>query len=381
MKLAAIICEYNPFHNGHQFHIEETRRQTGADGVVAIMSGNFVQRGDAAIFAKTVRAQAAVLGGADLVIELPTPYATASAEFFAQGAVKTLNALGAVDCLSFGAENAKPASLSKIAKLLVDEPDLLSQKIKQLSSQGLSFPTARSRAVGELLGSEYECILSSPNNILGIEYCKALISSGSNILPHPILRQGAQHDSHVTSHSIASASYIRKLLHGNKFNETSAFVPPFVSDLFATAQTHSLKALEKAIIAHIIKAPVEELKCVPDVAEGLENRLKAAALTASTLDELISQVKTKRFTYSRICRIILSAYLGITNEMRTAEPQYIRILAHNETGQQIIAQAKKTATLPIVRNTSQVNKLKNPLIKALWEKERIFDKIYDLTNV
>ena len=381
MKLAAIICEYNPFHNGHQFHIEETRQKTDAEGIVAIMSGNLMQRGDVAIFDKALRAKAAVLGGANLVIELPASYSSASAEFFALNAIKILNALGNVDYLSFGAENADAASLAKIGELLAKEPAELSDKIKQLLSTGLSFPVARSCAVGEFLGAEYADILSTPNNILGIEYCKALARTNSSITPFPILRCGAAHDSQTTSEKFASATYIRSLLQSGEADKAKQFVPDFATELFKNAKIHSLKALEKAIIAYLIKVPLEELKNAPDVSEGLENRIKEAALVASTLEELIDNVKTKRYTHSRIRRILLSAYFGISRQMRESEPQYISILAHNETGQKIIAQAKKTATLPIVRNTSQVNKLKNPLVKSLWEQERVFDNIYNLTEI
>ena len=378
MTLAAIICEYNPFHNGHKFHIEETRRQTKADGVVAIMSGNLVQRGDIAVFDKTVRAKAAVLGGADLVIELPAAYSSASAEFFGTNAVKILNALGIIDYLSFGTENADTDTLIKIAKFLAAEPLELSAAIKRNISDGLSYPTARSRAVGEILGKEYEDILNTPNNILGIEYCKALNAVNSPIKPCPILRRGAAHDSKVASENIASATYIRELIQGGK--DTTQFIPDFAAEIYKTAKVHSLKVLEKAILAQLIKTPAEELKNIADVTEGLENRIKDAALVSDTLEELLDNIKTKRYTHSRIRRIVLSAYFGITDEMRRAEPQYINILAHNEKGQKIIANAKKTVALPIVRNTSQVNRLKNPLIKSLWERERIFDKIYKFTE-
>ncbi len=381
MKLAAIICEYNPFHNGHQFHIAETRRTTGADGIVAIMSGNFVQRGDVAVFDKTARAKAAVLGGADLVIELPCVYSSASAEFFALNAIKILNALGNIDFLSFGAENAQVSELMKIARLFADESQGLSEGIKKHLGDGLSFPLARSKAVEEILGEDCKDLLASPNNILGIEYCKALIRTNSTICPCPVLRYGAQHDSLIAMGNIASATHIRDLVFGGEKPTLQKFVPSSAFDIFKDAKIHSLKVLERAILAHIVKMPAMELECVPDVTEGLENRIKAAALETRTLDGLIDRVKTKRYTHSRIRRIVLSAFLGITKEMRLSNPQYIHILAHNETGQKIIANAKKTAVLPIVRNTAQVNRLKDPLIKSVWGKEQIFDRIYHLTEV
>ena len=188
MKVAAIICEYNPFHNGHRFHIGETRRKTGADAVVAIMSGNFVQRGDVAVFPKSLRAQTAIRGGADLVLELPVPFATGSAEFFAQGAVRTLDSLGIIDYLSFGAECNNAEKLLELAELFASEPPEFSDLIKLYSKDGLSFPAARAKAATEFAGADAEEILSSPNNILGIEYCKALLKLNSKIKPCVIER-------------------------------------------------------------------------------------------------------------------------------------------------------------------------------------------------
>ncbi len=377
MKTAAIICEYNPFHNGHLYHISETRKNSDVDGIIAIMSGNFVQRGDMAILPKQLRAEAAISGGVDLVIELPTRYACASAEFFATGAVKILNALGIVDYLSFGAESPNTQVLFEISKLLQAEPSGLSEKIKKLSDKGLSFPVARAKAIGEILGDEAEFVLSSPNNILAIEYMKALIGTRSSVLPLPILRKYAEHDSSHFSDDIASASYIRELL--SKSDDLAFdFVPEFTKQLFVKHPLHSLKSLEKSILCELIKMPVSELEKIADVSEGLENRIKKAAMTAENLDELVSAIKTKRYTESRIRRILVSVLLGLTEEKRREEPKFIKVLAHNENGQKLIAKAKKSATLPILRNTSQVNKLKDPEITNEWESERRFDRIYEL---
>ncbi len=381
MKVAAIICEYNPFHNGHQFHIEETRRKTGADAVVAIMSGNFVQRGDVAVFPKNLRAQAAIRGGADLVLELPVPFATGSAEFFAQGAVKTLDSLGIIDYLSFGAECSNAEKLLGLAELFTNEPPEFADLIKLYSKDGLSFPAARAKAAAEFAGSDAGEILSSPNNILGIEYCKALLKLNSKIKPCVIERTGAGHDTEATDGDIASASFIRKLLTDGDTDRAFSFMPDFTKDIFKNQPLHSINAIENAILCELIKIPADKLREISDVTEGLENRIKDAALCANSLDELIESIKTKRYTHSRVRRIILSAFLGITDTDRKAPPRYIKILDHNETGQKLIAAAKKTATLPIVRNTSQVNKRNAPEIKELWERERIFDKIYEMTKI
>ena len=381
MKVAAIICEYNPFHNGHKFHIEETRRKTGADEVVAIMSGNFVQRGDIAIFPKNLRAQAAIKGGADLVLELPVPFSTGSAEFFAQGAVRTLDSLGIIDYLSFGAECSNTEKLLELAELSANESPEFNNLIKLYSKDGLSFPSARAKAAADFAGADAEEILSSPNNILGIEYCKALLKLNSKIKPCFIERTGAGHDTEDTHGSIASASFIRKLLTEDSYDEAFSFMPEFAKKIFENQPPHSIKAIEKAILCELIKTPVDKLREISDVSEGLENRIKDAALSANSLDELIDLIKTKRYTHSRVRRIILSAFLGITDNDRKSPPQYIKILDHNETGQKLIAVAKKTATLPIIRNTSQVNKLNNPEVKEFWGRERIFDKIYDMSKI
>ncbi len=381
MSTAAIICEYNPFHNGHKFHIEETKRLTGADSVIAIMSGNFVQRGECAIYDKKLRAKAAISGGADLVLELPAIYSCASAEFFALDAVRILNALGIVDTLSFGAEADDISSIMSVAKLLAYESTAFSDSLKRNLQNGLSYPAAREAAVEEILGTETAKILSSPNNILAAEYCKALVKEQSSISPFAVLRKGAAHDTYQTDGAIASASYIRSIIYEQGFNKAKAFMPDFAAELFDVAPIYSVKTMEKAIIAHLVKMPLDDIKDIADVAEGLENRIKAAAATSASLDELVDKIKTKRYTHSRIRRIILSAYLGISGDLRGSIPPYIKILDHNEKGQKLIAAAKKTSTLPLVRNTSQLLKLKNSATKEFWDREAVFDRIFEFCKI
>ncbi len=377
MKTAAIICEYNPFHNGHKFHIEETKQSLGVDAVVLVMSGNFVQRGEVALFDKKLRAKAAIACGADLCIELPATYSLASAEFFADGAIKILNSLGVVDFLSFGTECEDLESLKNIAQLLADEPDDFSEAIKENLAKGVSFPLARAKAVSKVLGDSAADLLSTPNNILAIEYLKALISSKSNIAPFSVLRKGADHDSTLPKGNIASATFVRDIiLNGQDFSQ---FVPDDAYKIFKDAKIHSLKALEKAILCELVKIPAENLTKIADVGEGIENRIKAKAETASNLDELADSIKTKRYTHSRVRRILLSALLGIKDADRSAPPSYIKILDESEKGQKLISAAKKKSTLALVRNTSQINKLGNPALKELWERERMFDRIYDLS--
>ncbi len=378
MKVAAVVCEYNPFHKGHKYQIDRTKELCGADAVVGIMSGNFVQRGDVALFPKELRAKAAIAAGVDLVIELPTVFAMQSAEFFAKNAVTIAASTGIVNTLSFGAECHNVDSIVKIAEFLCDEPTEFSEHIKSCLSNGMSYPSARADAVEKFMGEDYSNILSSPNNILGIEYCKALYNLKSSITPFAVKRTGSNHDSDAVSDGFASATHIRSLLMTGHKDTALSYVPTDCANIFKDAPIHSADKMENAILAEIIKIPLERLADISDVSEGMENRIKDAALSSGSLEELFDAVKTKRYTHSRIRRIILSAYLGITDTDRNLSPPYIKILDHNETGQELIREMKKTASLPIVRNTSQVNKLGNPEIKALWERERVFDKVYEM---
>ena len=378
MKTAAIICEYNPFHKGHSYQIARTKELCGADFVIAIMSGNFVQRGDVAVFSKELRAKAALASGADLVIEIPAVFSIQSAEFFARHGVALAEATGIVDVLSFGTECDNIDEICKIAELLCDEPVEFSSLLKSYLSKGLAYPTARYEAVSEILGKSSAEAISTPNNILAVEYCKALFSSNSNIKPIAIKRIGTNHDSTEPSKGFASATHIRELIFSGKTEEALKYIPEECQSIFANAKPHHISAMETSIIAELIKMPSETLKNISDVNEGIENRIKAAALSSSSLAELFDAVKTKRYTHSRIRRIILSAYLGITNPDREMMVPYIKILDHTERGRELISKMKKTSKLPVVRNTSQINNLKIPQIKDLWERERMFDKLYEM---
>ncbi len=377
MKTAAIICEYNPFHKGHAYQIARTKELCGADFVVAIMSGNYVQRGDVAIFPKEIRAKAAIACGADLVVELPTIFAMQSAEFFAKKGVEIANSTGIIDFLSFGAECDDIKKITEIAKLLCEEPQTFSDNLKEKLASGLAYPVARAHAITKALDEDAAEIISSPNNILAVEYCKALFASKSNITPIAIKRKGADHDSSDAKDGFSSATNIRKLFVEDRKTAFS-YIPEECHSVFENAESHSINVTEKSIIAELIKMPVVVLESISDVSEGMENRIKSAALEARNLDALADMIKTKRYTHSRIRRILLSAYLGITNSDRETAMPYIKILDHNEKGQQLIAKMKKSATLPVVRNTSQINKLKNSEAKAFWERERIFDKLYEM---
>ena len=367
LKVAGIICEYNPFHLGHKFHIEETRRITGADYIVAIMSGNFVQRGDIAIYDKFSRAKTATLNGADLVIELPAIYSLAGAEIFATKAIEILMELDCIDYLSFGAETENIAELERVANIILTESEDYKAKLSEALGQGLSFASAREIAVGSDL-------LKTPNNILAIEYIKAIKKLGAKICPVAIKRS-VDHDSHEVSGEFSSASNIRKEIKMGHLNIAEKYVP---AGFDFTQKTHLIEDLEKAIISSLLLKTPEELRLISDVSEGLENRILKCAKETSSFMELCDAVKSKRYAHSRIRRILLHSYLGITAEMQKEAPSYIRILDFNSKGQELLNKIKQATNLPLVKNTSDVNRLKNPVIKNQWDRELLFDKIFNL---
>lgn len=375
MKTSAIICEYNPFHNGHKFQIDTARSLTGCDAVVALMSGNFVQRGDFALFPKNVRAKAALLGGADLILENHTVSVLRSAEGYASAAVYTLSALGCVDYLVFGAECGNVEHLTKIAKLLLSENEMFRQMLSYEMSHGFSFAAARGRVVGKILGADTEEILRQPNNILAIEYIKAIIKQGSSIEPVVIQRTGAGHNSDTASGNIASASYIRdKFIQGEK--SAFDFVPQAAAGQYLKCPYVKSDSADKAILSHLCMSKAAEIASAPDISEGLENKIKTEAMQQASLADLIAAVKSKRYAYSRIRRAILCSYLKITKDDTQKMPKYIKILDFNQRGRAVLNTAKKTCSLPLTKNASIL--LKNADAMENWKRELAFDRVYEI---
>ncbi len=374
MKIGAVVCEYNPLHNGHCHQLALARQTLGLDAIVGIMSGNFVQRGEMALLPKKVRASAALNHGMDLVLELPAVLTLQSAERYARNAVMTLNALGCVDTLFFGAESPETELLMQIATVLANEDAAWKQALQEGLSKGLSFAVARSEAVKSLLGPASAEILNKPNNILGVEYCKALLRLRSNIKPYALPREGAQHHDTEGTGQFASGTAIRELLLKNE--DASAYVPEDLQELYASAPKFRMEKMEKALLASLCMKTPEELCKIADVSEGLEYALPRNAFLAENLEDLILGVKSKRYAYSRIRRIILNAYLGITRADGDLTPSYIRILDFNETGRQVLHLAKETATLPLAKNGAQIKDI--PAALNLWQRELTFDKVYQL---
>lgn len=332
-----IVAEFNPFHNGHKYLIAEAKRRSGSDAAVAVMSGEWVQRGGIAITDKWTRAKQALLNGIDLVLELPVIYSMNTAQKFAYGAIGTLTATGVIDTLAFGSESGKTNALLKAAELLVNEPPEISDKIKNLCGTGMTYAAARALAYS---GTINNVILSSPNDILAIEYIRAMEEFNSDFDICVIKRKGAAHDSDKHSDGIASASEIRSKIYEN--HNVSDFLP--CSDF----PVYSPSRLDTALIAKLRCCGAEYLREINDVSEGIENRFIKAVAECDTADELCMAVKSKRYTLSRIRRIAWSALLGITKEKAFAPPSYIRVLGMNNKGMTLLKQMKTKAALPVI---------------------------------
>lgn len=377
MKLAGIVAEYNPFHKGHEYHIEETKKITGCDGVVAVMSGNFVQRGEGAIFDKEKRAQAAVLCGADVVLELGAKYAVQTAEVFAENAIHILSSIPEVKYLSFGAECSDINLISDAAKYILEEKSEYKEELKRLLKTGVSYPRARQEAINHAGFSEIAEIMSSPNNILGIEYVKAILKNNYKIEPYLVKRKGAEHDSDEGADGIFSASKIRGLIQ-TKDKEKFLAIPKAAADLFENAPIFDYKSFEKGVLANILMMSRDELKKIAGATEGLENRIKDAAEKAKSLEEFLDAVKTKRYAYSSLRRIAISSYLKIMEEEKYKRPSYIKVLDFSEKGQEILNTIKKTAKIPVIKNMKALKKEEFKDAAKDYETECRIDRLYKL---
>ena len=330
MPVTGIICEYNPLHLGHQKQIDHLRNL--GHGIVCLMSGNFVQRGHPAIIDKMTRAQAAVDCGADLVLELPVTAALSSAEGFASGGVGILSRL--CDSLCFGGETADKDALMETAKALLSPA--FSPALRQQLDKGLSFPAARQAALAEM-GLD-ATLLDTPNNILAVEYCKAILSQGAAMEIIPILRQGDYHDT-LADQNNPSATAVRQLMVAGI--DFSRFIPEKAQPTVANAAFHTLQQGEKAILSRFRTMTDVEFEALPYGSEGLWRKLMHAAREKNSLEEIIAATKSKRYTRTRIDRMVMCAFLGITAEDMRSPVPYCRVLAFNDRGRGILKQANE----------------------------------------
>ena len=384
-----IIAEYNPFHNGHLYHILKSKEETGADAVIAVIGGNFTQRGEPSLVDKWTKAEMAIANGVDLVLELPTLYATSSAENFADGAIKLLDSLKIVDKLSFGAETEDLNKLNLIANTLYQEPKEYKDFLSENLGKGLSFPKARENAIVRYLNDEnYSLILSSPNNILGIEYLKALKKYTSNIEPICIKRKNTGHLSLEYNGEIASATAIRNLFYKNRMKDIKTYITPSAYAIFEDEikKGHFVKSLyefETTIIYNLRTMSLDEIADLPDVSEGLENLIKKAANSCNTIDEFINIVHSKRYTETRIRRILLYSLLKITKKDMALSKKnfpYARVLGFNDTGKKLISQISNAN--PRLNIITSVKRFKlynmNRNLKTMLDKDIYATNVYTL---
>ncbi|GEN34149.1 nucleotidyltransferase [Aneurinibacillus danicus] len=377
MKTIGMVVEYNPLHNGHAYHFTESKRQTGADAVVAVMSGHFLQRGEPAIVNKWARTEMALRLGVDLVLEIPFVYATQNAEQFAFGAVATLHATGVVNEICFGSESGEIAWIEELAAVLADEPIAFQQALRQGLEQGLSYPAAYGEAIQAALPGLVDDTVRShaaePNNILGLNYCLALHRLRSSIRPATIKRQKAgYHQMTVTDQSIASATALRKLIAEQPSGGIEAirpYVPASTSDILRKEEAAGRFPVTWNLFYPYLQHQLltrwpDELGAIHEMNEGIEHRLLAALPRAASFRELMETVKTKRYTWGRLQRLLLYSMFNLTRKKMNAAvngqgPAYIRVLGFNRVGQRLLKKMKETSTLPVI---TRVGKNKHPML-------------------
>jgi len=360
MHAVGIIIEYNPFHNGHQWHLDVAKKSSGSPFVIGVMSGNFVQRGEPALFDKWARAEMAIRGGVDLILELPTVFAVRSAQYFATGGVRLLQALGIVSHLCFGAEHADLTILQKIATATEDTA-IITAMHAYLKS-GTTYAAAMGHALEDLYHISPD-VIQSPNNILAIEYLRAIKNFAPNLLPLPVARKQSHYNSALLTTPFSSATAIRHaLLHEMSITDDIGSTVPLTT-------INTINALLKAqrgpvifenfstmVLAKLRTATLENLAQLPNVSEGLHYKIRDCALRAGNLTQLLSLLKSKRYPYTRLQRIIIHSLLGTTQEQLThfdeAGPSYARVLAFNQQGRTLLKYINQHSTIPIITKTT-----------------------------
>ena len=368
MKTIGIVAEYNPFHAGHAWHIRESRRLfSGETAVIAVMSGSWVQRGECAVTDKWTRAEAALAGGVDLVLELPTVWAAASAEGFARGAVSILAATGVADVLSFGSECGEVVPLRELARFL-NSPDFSAALRRELSPKR-SFAQSRRQAAERVLGPGAAALLDFPNNNLGVEYLRFLPPGMEAVT---VLRRGAGHDSPAEEDGFPSASLLRQRLRAGEVTGDSP-----LHQLSRKGEAADMKWIERAVLARLRSMTLEEAEALPDSGDGLAARLLSAAREAESLEDLYSLTKTRTYAHSRVRRLALCAFLGLRREDVPPAPLYLRVLGFNPRGRQLLREMSRKAALPLLVKPAHIRRL-SPQAQALFALEERFTDLFAL---
>lgn len=377
MKICACIAEYNPLHLGHVKHINYMKNVLGAEKIIVVMSGNFCQRGEPAILSKFTRAKHAIFSGADLVIELPTVFATGNAETFATGAINLIDSLGCVDGVCFGVESGEREDFIRVANLLHNESKEYKKAVKSHLEKGVSLAKAKCLALQETHGEKETELLTSPNNVLGIEYTKALLKRKSTIEIFPMIREGNHNDKSLKK-GITSASSIREKIKAGEIKKVKGNLPPFV---YKSLLPYPF-GFEKMIMTKLITESEENIKTLPDCTEGLENRLKALSKENLTVESLIEKATTKRYTSSRIRRILISNLLGITEELKNdclSNPLYAKILAVSNESKELISLLSSKSNIPLITRKSDEDKLVKTA-KQCFLKDVLSQDLYNLAT-
>lgn len=392
MKTVGIISEYNPFHNGHKYHIEAAKEACSADHCVCIMSGSFVQRGEPAVFDKWTRAEMAVLNGADLVIELPVVYACQPAEIFALGSIKILNALGVIDFICFGSELGDIDSLHTLARLLHDEPEAFKLLLKKQLELGVSYPRAVSAALSSYLGTGSEAvtsdILGNPNNVLGIEYIKALMALHSTIEPIAVKRMASGHNDTGITGSIASATAIRHEIKENGITDkVRQAMPDNCTSLIEASMKTGRKPLFLESFSDLLLYKLRtmgevELGNFLNAREGIENRLKKFSHSCTGMEELLEAVKTKRYTRTYLQRLLCHILLDMKKQdiavFKAHDcPAYIRVLAFNEKGTRLLKVIKSRSLYPVISKVADFSS-RDERINKMFSYDLMSTNIYNL---
>lgn len=372
MQVCAIIAEYNPFHAGHAAQIAEIRRRLPGCAVIALMSGNYVQRGAPALWDKYARAAFAVQAdGPDLVVELPITAALSSAEGFAHGGVSLAAALGCVTHLSFGCETGTEHSLTQLAALLGS--DAFAELLRTELSAGTSYALAAIRAAHRLC-PQHASLLESPNDLLAVQYCRFMQQLAPEMIPLAVRRHGAAHDG-IPQDGIPSASYIRTQFQAGAIDSALALLPETYRSAARTARRHDWSDMEPAVLPYLRRLSVEQLRLLPGVSEGLEFRFVQACQNAGSLEQLWSAVRSRRHPLSRVRRLTLCAYLGVTQQLTAIPPAFVTVLALNARGRLVLREMKTTCALPVIVRPTAARALTGDAAR-LWSLTLGADDLY-----
>lgn len=384
MKIIGLIVEYNPFHNGHAYHLSQVKKIAKADALIAIMSGPFVQRGEPAIANKWTRAEMALRAGVDVVFELPFLYATQSAEWFAYGAVKSFHDMGIVDGIGFGMESQNSDWLMALTAFLEEEPEEFSREIKNSLSLGSSYPSAFASALSKIHHPVLKEIpieeQAMPNNLLALHYCRSLLRLKSKMVPFPILRKGAEHHQQETGGgTIASATALRQMLQIGNLEKIKPYVPRTTYVLLLREKEAGrfpvfLEPFYPYLLHQLITREAEELAQIHEMKEGIHHLIRKVGMTAGSYSALVEQMGSKRYTHSRIRRLLLYVLMNVTcQKIEDAQllsgPSYLRVLGFTKKGKEVLKELKKGSSLPVIQ---QVKKERNPQLEMDLRASRLY---------